>query len=529
MHISYSGGLMKPQTSPSSKPAISIDRLYDLISDLSEETLITAIILPVGIQVELFFEEFYLTKVLYSIGTESIDITDIIYGTSNIPQTVIDDEIKTLIPSGDFDVCGTLYLSPDSFNKINRHKARYGEPTFRYMESAIMYILNAHEHMDELKFTPHWSYALAELPQITEYNDILDILAFDFTIMDHISTNEHITVNVKTIGNIEAYYRNLLDLDSASKKEDFSPKSILLFGDEIKKAPMIYTSIDKQIIGEIDLQAAQDKIKIAAVEIEPDRYGRMRPVISSDDVNRHECEFYTIALPSIEYLKAMDYNVGDVVELNFIKGIPQIGRILEKAEHIKLNIDHERQYCQHCGSRLQQKQKQFYCSDVHCETRIINRMIYASSRQSLDLPFDWRTIAQLVLNGNVIKDLPSFLGLTRDDLMTYYDTELIDFILNKITKRLNMLHGCRSVPNEVQNLTQGRFLDALSLNGLHKRNIKYLREGLWRKQFIWSDLAQALTDHSLLSQLDIHPQDVIEIIKDAKSRLYELDSIAREF
>lgn len=510
--------MMRPQISPSSLPAQTLDKLYDMIADLSDETPICAMVIPFGIQVEFFYEDFTLVKALYSFCGDAIDVTHVIYEASDIHQHIAGNAIKEICRLGDFDVSGTLYVSPHDFQKINVKRALEGVPTFHFMDSLLVHILQAHDYVDCLKFTPNWSSHISNLPGMTSYTKVLELFADDFAVTDHIKTT------VKAAPSIENYYNHLRSIDPSAISNEFTPRSLLLIREDIDKRRV---TLEGQIIGEILFGTGRTKVRIDTIEPEPDRYGRVRPIITTNEVSRHEYEYYTITLPRMDTLDTEGYETGDIVELEFIYNAPRLGKILKKSSIKQPPV--EKVSCLYCHIPFIKKHGQLYCVDSGCPSAVFNRVVYASSKRALDLPFEQRALNHMVLMNGSVYDIPSLLAVDRQVLMPHYDTDMQDRILSTVKRRLHMLNGGHKITDEVKNLTQGRFLDALSLGGLHEQNIRRLRHSLWVGDFAWAELPLVLTDRASLLKAGLVHLDADEIIGNARARLRELEALVKDF
>jgi NAD-dependent DNA ligase len=512
---------MQPQSGPSSKAPISINLVYDTVADYPDETELCVLVCPVGLQVQLFYGDFALEKAIYGLGREVVDVTHIIYEARGVPQHAIGSFLQDVCKFGEFDISGILYFSPKDFEEINIERAVKGQPTFRYMGSMLLYTLNCGEYADRLRFTPNWSDTIIALPCMSKYDEFLEALRADFEIMDHITTS------VKAIDNINGFYHSLRSSKHMTDPLEYAPKSIILFGNDIARRT-IPAPAESQVVAEILLRTEQAAVRISSIEAEPDRYGRVRPVIASDEVTRHEMEYYTISLPRLESLFEQGYQVGDVVELKFMNKIPQLGRVVEKTDRSTQEGPNMRQ-CYSCGAPFQRRGSQLYCPDELCQVKLLNRMLHACSKPVLDIPLDRHGLSYFITVERSVHDLHTLFDLDRSMLSRVYDHNVIDVILNALRVRMDQVQGYNWVNKETQNTAQAKFLDALSLNGLHANNIRKLRRSLWEGDWHWENLPQVLTSHDLLRRQGLPGQDVADIVNSATARLHELVALVKEF
>lgn len=512
---------MKPQNGPSSKKPVSLNDLQILSDKLQDNVEFCALVTPTGIQVQLFYDDYRLEKALYSLGAEAVDVTHIIYHALGVPQNGIGDFLQDNCDFGNFDVSGILYISPVVFMTINRRRALSGKPTFRYLESVVHHALNCGEYAEHLRFTPNWSNTIMGLSCISKYTEFLQTLAADFEVM------EYIVCNKKSIENLKKFGHDLRYLGQHTEPPEYMIKSLVLFSEDVSNKRKLGYSAESNVVAEVFVDEAPSVIKIDAIEAEPDRFGRIRPVIASNEVTRYEYEFYTIDMLTPQHLKQAGYQVGDIVEVSFINKIPRLGKIIERTSKIPsdpLGFG----VCHACATPFTRKHGQLYCTKIDCTSTVFNRMLHANKKKVLDLPFDWHTLYNLVTQDGTVNDLPSLFNLDTHKLRGYFDEEGIDLITRTLHKRIAQLNGeCYS--GAIQNIAQRRFLDALSVVGLHGENVKRLGDSLGDGDWQWSELPLVLTDPSLLRSCGISGNDVVTIVASAKPRIAEFDTLVREF
>jgi len=270
-------------------------------------------------------------------------------------------------------------------------------------------------------------------------------------------------------------------------------------------------------------------VRINHIAIDPDRFGRLHPVVFFSATPHHGQIVQQAHLKSLQDLKQRNYAVGDLIELHFVGSHPILGKILVPAKPTDRRlVSTEPLLCKSCHLKLFYHNGQPYCPDYNCPWSVYARTLYATQPHVLDLPFGSETLNYLIWGQEYLTDFPSMLFL---EPKTAFEGILgdheIEIITDALKRRLDQLFG-RGFSPEVQNLAQYRFLDAFSIPGLHRTNLKRLRAGLRQAQWVWNDLPHVLTDVTMLRSLGISKSYVVTILKYASERIMELDALSRE-
>jgi NAD-dependent DNA ligase len=271
-------------------------------------------------------------------------------------------------------------------------------------------------------------------------------------------------------------------------------------------------------------------VRINHIATDPDRFGRIHPVVLFSATPHHGHLIQEAHLNTIEDLKTRNYSVGDTVQLNTIGSHYTLGSIISPA-----SVDERRPYtteptmCTSCHLYLVDRHGQPHCPEENCPRTVYARTLYATHPHVLDLPFGCETLRYLIWGRECITDFPSMFFLDAETISrNVHGDDEIEIILDALSRRLDQLFG-RGYPPDVQAIAQYRFLDALSIDGLHRKNLKRLREGLQKKTWTWGELPHILTDPSTLRSMAITRTDIPTIVACANERIMELDCLSREF
>lgn len=510
---------MYTQLGPSSRPMTSIDLLEDVLSKYPDETVLCTLPIPVGIQIELFYGSFEFESAFYTHDRETLDITHIVQLTRAIPTILSGDFLTETHKVGDIDISGVLYLEKCALAKINKTLAQSGRQTFHRAETAILYILSSGEFAELLSFSPNWSSAIARMDCITSYYELIQLLWLEFADGWAIPT----LTSVKLLENIRSQYQTLLVW---SKTAPMALRSLAVFADKIGHGSR-RTSSESQVITEIGMIEDDKDAIITNISLEPDRFGRIRPRIETDATYPSEYDHRRTSLEDIDDLINRNYARGDQIAITYIGTLPILGRVLKKRNPKTLNTLLPG-VCPCCSLKLlQNRTRQLYCTNVHCASVVIERLVYACSPSVLNLPFSRHAISYFVRDCHLVDDLASLLHLSHSQLMQYYDLEHIDHIEKSCRRRLELVKQAAPEKEEVQDMVF-RFLVALSLPGLYKNNVRRLVRAFVAEKWEWGELPEILTDAGMLKSFGIYFLDAFMIAREAKNRLTELDALVRD-
>jgi NAD-dependent DNA ligase len=514
-----------PQITPRKK-TISITHIRNAVSGLPEETDLCVMFLPKGIPVQLHYEDFALARG-FTMDATCQEITHILEA---IPQNLENDYLWSAT-RGDFDLCGQLWISPAALYDINRRRNRVGFQSYHSIEDAIQSLLRHNKQSYAVKsalfFTPTWSHQLLGDSAFATYDNFLSVLDCNFIIEDR----QRLTVG--TINTLNAIYEEKSGYNDARSTLAFDePKleGLVVYKNDLvnsrfEKAWIAGDGRDDVILAGVRFEPESMEAVLSVVSIEPDRFGRLRPVIGFEDrIHRTDTLFWT-SLPTIEDLQQHGYDQGDVVDVTYTAEIPRLGKILRKSTDTDRSPWNQTLHCESCTGRLVERHGQRYCGNEWCQSTTLYRILYACTPTVLDLPIDRDDAEWLCLSVGFPLTLPTLLTLGREEFNEIVSNTDVDLILRALCARRNQLHGI-GYPSDVQSLAQTRFLDALSLNGLHRTNSRRLQKGLSAQDWLWTDLEQVLTHHPTLRGFGISRRDAQEIVDHTNRRREEIQAYA---
>ncbi|CAK9253469.1 unnamed protein product [Sphagnum jensenii] len=516
-------------------PLSTANLIQEALLDIPDGIQVCATFRPQGIPIQLFFENAVL-KCIFRVDTDQ-DITHI----CPCLTMVIDNEFLHDNTHGDFDLCGDLWMSEFVFNGINHTRKKQGLVAYKTMEDALTDIMQepwrVHSgYKKEIYFTPFWSYALIASGLFETYEQFLETMKSDFPYEHHVVfqvfscdnpmiSEDRTSLNRRTV---EKFCQKKSGFDEKTAPRDVSnARSVYLIYDDLANVEANGDCI--KLIAEIPFIPEPVVGVLDCVEAEPDRTGRIRPVLTYTNYAREDKDVIQQDLIDLEDLAIRNYAVDDVVEITFPAGIPRLGRIIRKGvsdEPNPITTLLKTKDCPCCRRKLSKRGNQLYCYSPSCPSVLIERLAYACSPPVLDIPITYNDLVHMVFEYEEgVLNLPRLLSLGYSDFFKYMGTPEAGTIVETLKTRHRQFYGV-GYPSDVKFITQGRFLDALSLRGMSRNNVALLQIALSKDKLHWSEIAHVLRDRRFLRKLDIPKDDVVDIVVDATYRKSELKDYA---
>ena len=514
----------------------TIYHIHDAVADLADDVVLYATIIPKGAQAQLFYDNFGLVnfRILRPDGQfDHYAASDAMF--SHIPE-FIKSEYLHAAWTGGFDLIGRMWVSLPAMFGINVIRRERGEPIFQSYESAIIeaFKLGLDYIVEQIRFTPFWSTALLGRRFFATYDNFLTALESDFPKLDSITTT------VRGVDNITKLYNLVVDrINIVRAKEDGDANAlpetdvIIIHTNDLTMASK--SNLPKLTPSEVTtVEVPNDTISaiLDHVEIVPDRFGRLEPSLCAI-TDLHEWPGYIkFTLPSIEELLKRGYREGDTVSVCLLKNRqPKVGKVLTVTDQKDTQIDEDLKYlregkCPNCTEPLINKSDTLYCINDACSLVVHSRLLYACKPEVLNLNSDITYLVDHFVNLGTSRGITEFLTLGREQLSECLGDDDVEHMLKIFRKRHAQLHG-HGYSKIVQNNTQGRFIDALSVRGLYRRHIQLLQQQLAKNAWRWIDLPSVLTDMPSLVRYGISRSDARSIVGSARRRLIEIDAFSK--
>lgn len=490
---------------------------------LKEDESLCTIVLPRGVQVQLFYENFTLTRVFLMDGSDR----DVPVTQCSLPRHLECDYLQSTT-SGDFDICGRLWITQTQLHVINARQTMGHQSPYTTPEAAIMALLVGPPqwHM-ALCFTPNWSYTLFEQGVFATYTEFIDALCGDFELEPaHEIPMANRAEIVAIYAAAHGYQDDLLHISGALAE------ALVILRNHLPARghdPMI-TPADLLVA---QVPFGRDTIEgiIDDISLEADRFGWLRPRVTLISTETEDEDPIDTLLPDIAYLKERQYRVGDRLSMTRIAHLTILGDILDNAQqpHIPLTTP---KTCPCCTTPLVSDAHRMRCPNPSCLNVLYRRLCYACHEHVLDLPLDQSGLLWWFYDQSDQYPIPTarrvidLLNLERTALEIYFPDDEVEHILSTLHQRRKQLRG-ETAWHGVQRIARGRLLDALSIPGLYPRHIHHILTYLDTHRRAWSDLADVLTDGGVLLKIGIPKAEGRSISMDALRRYDELKEVGR--
>jgi hypothetical protein len=514
-----------------------IDQIRLAVAHIPPTTSLIATTRPIGVEVHAFYEEHMLARI-YTVSDicNSLDaeVTDLLYHV--FPQNLNHDYTWDA-SSGNFDLIGRVWVSreswyaPDSIAPIKGVLPSHDplEVLTHYLQRKISGINGT------LFFTPIWSHALISANLFVTYEEFFEVMTVDFPLPTYLATPAGDIERAIAVLPPDCFPFSITE-QSAMSPPTQEPDTLVLHHNFLNKNYSPWSTPDATAVAVIPIQLNHPVATIDSVSIEPDRFGRLRPVILTDI---GQPDPLMIDLSCITELQKRDYVRGDLVEFRKIGNVPVLGAIVKRRSEI-IGLNHadglddlnmlQMGSCTRCAKPLVSWKGELYCINTGCYERNMNRLLYANSPRVLDLQLPPGYIASIHHDlFSQVEEAPvaKLLTVAPEDLlsmgMDYVD---VDRIIDVFRTRHAQLHGIGFSP-EIQLIAQRRFLDALQLRGLYDYNLTILINALAQKRWWWHQLASVLSSPVQLRALGISAVDARDIAQSAAIERQELLELAR--
>ena len=496
------------------KSRITIERLHEAVADMNETETVCTTVLPKGVPIQLIYENFVL-ECIYGNEGECVELTELLL--SHVPQFIESDYLHATC-DGDFELTGRLWLSKEHLAQLNGKLISAGLPQYPDTRSAVRKFLERDTPIpfsDMLLFTPDWSTELFGSSIFGAYEEFLTVMGNSFPIPDHLTTS------VRAIDNVITFYERIKQLQAhatehSAVQQTPEPDAVVVFRNDVTRVSGAFTNTGDATVAEIEFSPAELRAVLDRIILGPDRFGRIRPMIIADETTASVDDTLTVMLQTPEDLLVKDYHEGDVVRLEFNGSIPRLGAVVQKTTTPRHSArtgwrEYHDHTCNHCYQPLSQRNGSFFCDNPYCTCANYYRLLHACHSRVLDIPITHQNLAHLYAGfEEESTPITALLNTSRHDLCEVIWDECIDATLEIITNRHNQLYG-RGYSPDVKFFAQGRFLDALSLNGLYQSNIRKLQKGLETNALYWEELPDILSSERMLISLKIPIRDAREI------------------
>lgn len=338
-------------------------------------------------------------------GIEGEDVTLNAKTIQSVPLTIKYD--------GLLEIRGEVVIFKSDFEAINAQRAQDNEPLFANPRNAAAGSLRQLDTRisasRRLVFIP---YGLGEhtleLDRLSKQMDFIYSLGFKKPTMREIchSGNE-----------IESFYNQML-----TSRDDFE---MLLDGMVIKvddistQIELGYTVKNPRWAAAYKFPAIEKITTLRSIALQVGRSGIITPVANVEPVDIEGVRVERATLHNFDEIERKDLRLGDrVIILRSGDVIPKIIKSITQERDGSEIIVSRPSECPVCGGELLDEGAQIKCQNLSCDARVVNSIIYAASKSSLNIDGLGDKIVEALYEASLVRELADIYALTKEQLLT---------------------------------------------------------------------------------------------------------------
>ena len=383
-----------------------------------------------GLSVSLLYEKGVLKRAATrGDGVTGEDITHNVKTIKSVPL-----KIKEPI---DIEVRGEIYMSKKSFNELNEEREKNGENLFANPRNAAA---GSVRQLDsKIAAKRKLDCFIYHLPNPEDYNIKTHAESLEF--MENlgfvVNKNNRKVANIKELLNYINEWtenRNTLpyEIDGiVIKLNDLSDQIKAGFTTKYPKWATAYKFPAELVL-----------TKLKDIKMTVGRTGQVTPNAILEPVILMGSTISKATLHNEDYIKMKDIRIGDTV------AIRKAGDVIPRVEKVILDrrtgLEQEFQVpdtCPICGSKLTKTDAAYYCTNLNCDAKMIERLIHFASRDAMNIEGFGDAIVEDFYNMGYLKSIDGFYNLKqyKNELMLLegFGTKSIENLLNSIESSKN--------------------------------------------------------------------------------------------
>ena len=449
-----------------------------------------------GLSVSLLYKDGKLVRgATRGNGVIGEDITHNVKTIKTIPLT-LNENI-------DIEVRGEIYMSKESFERLNEERRNNNEELFANPRNAAAG--SARQLDSKIAASRKLDCFIYHLPNALDFNISSQFDSLQYLKKLGLNTNPH----SKRVNNID----ELLEyIDYWTKNRDtllYEIDGIVIKLDDINDQQKLgFTAKSPKWATAYKFPAMEVLTKLKDIVFTVGRTGQVTPNAVLEPVRVAGSLVSRATLHNADYVIEKDIKIGDIVIVKKAGDVipevvsPKVER--RTGEEIDFVMT---ETCPICHSKLIRKEQEavYYCTNVHCDAKKIEGLIHFVSRNAMNIEGFGERIIEDFYNMDYLKDFTDFytLGEYKDELM-----ELEGFGEKSINNLLT------SIENSKNNSLE-RLLFALGIRHVGSKTAKILA-----KHFKNMDDLIKVTEEELLSIKDIGDviaKSIVEYFKEDKN------------
>ncbi|GAB6044969.1 NAD-dependent DNA ligase LigA [Caminibacter profundus] len=353
---------------------------------------------------------------------------DVTLNARTIKTIPLEIEYKGLI-----EIRGEVVIKKEDFDKLNEERVKKGEPTFANPRNAAAGSLRQFD------------------PKITASRPLLFYPWGVGYPIEVLNNNEYTTQYEKDkLEFIKKFktYKNLMDFvyslgfKEPPKREECKTVDCVLkkYNEFIEIRDNLPVMLDGMVVKVNELELLEElgyttkyprwmvAYKFPAIEkettlkdiiVQVGRTGVLTPVAVLEPVEIGGVVVERATLHNFDEIERLDIRIGDkVIIIRSGDVIPKITKVLyHKRKGNEKKISRPKN-CPVCGAEVLDEGAIIKCQNLSCPARVVNTIVYAASRNSLDIEGLGESVARTLYENGLVKDITDLFNLKVEDLET---------------------------------------------------------------------------------------------------------------
>lgn len=355
----------------------------------------------------------------------------------------------------DIEVRGEIYMSKDTFNKLNEERKKNNEVLFANPRNAAA---GSVRQLDsKIAAKRNLDYMAYFIPDPEHYN--LKTQSESLKLLKELGfkTNYNLNKVAKNINEVITYIAELAELRDTLpfeidgvviKVDNLKDEEELGFTSRVPRWGIAYKFPAKEV-----LTVLKD------IKFTVGRTGKITPNAIFDPVHVAGSLIKKATLHNEDYCISKDIRIGDTISIR------KAGDVIPEVVEVKLDRRKDSKpfimidKCPMCDSKLIKKDSNYYCPNDNCPARNIEGLIHFASRSAMNIDGLGDEIIEDLYNLNYINDISDFYNLYK------YSEELEE--LEGFGKK--SISNLISSINESKNNSLERLICALGIKNVGKR------------------------------------------------------------
>ncbi len=406
-----------------------------------------------------------------------------------------------------FEVRGEVIMYKKDFEELNKQLQQKGVQTFANPRNAASGSLRQKDPKitaeRRLRFFVHSYGKVESKTEITTDEEFLELCKkFSLPVVQHYKV-------CKTIDEVVKY---CLEWQQKRDSLDYDIDGMVIKVNQLKYRDKIGSTLKAPrwaIAYKFPARQATTVLKNVVMQV--GRTGIITPVAELEPV---ECGGVTISratLHNFDEIKRLGIKIGDTVVVERAgEVIPKIVKVIETKRTGKEKDIEVPKKCPICGSNIikQEGEVAYRCPNSSCPAQVINSIVHFAKREAMDIEGLGESVAELLVQHNLVKKLSDIYYLTKEQLLT-----LPLFKEKKATNLLNSIEKSKQKP-------LSKLLYALGIPHVGEKSAEVLAE-----RYETLDNLMAATEQELQSIPEVGPV-MAKAIKEFFSNKFTLQVIS---